>query len=170
MVRAWTFRVTTPATTSLATLTALETLVNNAGVMLTGSIEDAPIDEWDRMIQINIQGLLYVTHAALPIFCKPPRARVRSLTLSTSAPSLGAVPQRQGVYNLTKHGVGAFAESLRQEVSERHVRVSLIEPGVVRTELFSLIRPKILAASGNVFGANMQMLLPEDVAEAITFS
>jgi NADP-dependent 3-hydroxy acid dehydrogenase YdfG len=70
---------------------------------------------------------------------------------------------------MTKHGVGAFAESLRQEVSERHVRVALVEPGVVSTELFTHIRPEILNASSGSFGADMQMLQAQDIVGAVTY-
>lgn len=148
----------------------LDILVNNAGMMLLGPIEDAPLDEWDRMVAINVQGLLYVTHAALPHLLKAaegPRATADVINVSSVA---GRQARRgMGVYNLTKHGVGAFSESLRQEVSERHVRVSLVEPGPVSTELFSHIRPGVLQQSKGSFGANAQILLPEDIAETITF-
>jgi NADP-dependent 3-hydroxy acid dehydrogenase YdfG len=148
----------------------LDILVNNAGVMLVGPIEDAPLQEWDRMIALNLQGLLYVTHAALPHLltaASGPRATADIVTVSSVAGRFAR--SGMGVYNLTKHGVGAFAESLRQEVSERHVRVALIEPGVVDTELFTHIRPEILDASSAPFGANMQMLQARDIADAVTY-
>jgi NADP-dependent 3-hydroxy acid dehydrogenase YdfG len=148
----------------------LDIVVNNAGVMLLGPVEDAPLEEWDRMIAINLQGLLYVTHAALPHLLSAasgPRATADIVNISSIA---GRSARRgMGVYNLTKHGVGAFAESLRQEVSERHVRVALVEPGVVSTELFSHIRPEVLSASSNPFGANLQMLQAQDIADAVTY-
>jgi NADP-dependent 3-hydroxy acid dehydrogenase YdfG len=148
----------------------LDILVNNAGMMLLGPIENAPLDEWDRMVAINVQGLLYVTHAALPHLlaaAEGPRATADIINVSSIA---GRETRRgMGVYNLTKHGVGAFSDSLRQEVSERHVRVSLVEPGPVSTELFSHIRPEILRQSAGAFGANAQILLPEDIAETIAF-
>jgi NADP-dependent 3-hydroxy acid dehydrogenase YdfG len=72
------------------------------------------------------------------------------------------------VYNLTKHGVGAFSEALRQEVTGRHVRVSLVEPGVVSTELASHNRPEILETIGRRF-ADMERLEAEDIADAIAY-
>jgi NADP-dependent 3-hydroxy acid dehydrogenase YdfG len=148
----------------------LDILVNNAGVMLLGPIENAPLEEWDRMVAINLQGLLYVTHAALPHLLSAasgPRATADIVTIGSIA---GRFARRgMGVYNMTKHGVGAFAESLRQEVSERHVRVALVEPGVVSTELFTHVRPEILKASSGSFGTTMQMLQPEDIAHAVTY-
>lgn len=73
-----------------------------------------------------------------------------------------------GVYNLTKHGVGAFSESLRQEVTRRHVRVALIEPGAVATELVTHLRPEILAQMGQRL-ANVEMMQAEDIADAIEY-
>ena len=73
-----------------------------------------------------------------------------------------------GVYNATKHAVGAFSESLRQEVTGRHVRVGLIEPGAVATELASHNRPEIQDGMRQRF-ANMQRLAAEDIADAIGY-
>ena len=73
-----------------------------------------------------------------------------------------------GVYNLTKVGVGAFSESLRQEVTGRHVRISLVEPGAVDTELFSHVRPEVQARLAERF-EGVERLHAEDIAEAITY-
>src|SRR3954447_17432132 len=123
----------------------LDVVINNAGVMLLGPIVDAPAEEWDRMIDLNLKGLLYVAHAALPHLLEAadtgPRRVADLVNISSVA---GRIARRNsGVYNLTKHGVGAFSESLRQEVTGRHVRVSLVEPGAVITELPDHIRPEI---------------------------
>ena len=120
----------------------LDTVVNNAGVMLLGPVVGAPIEEWDRMIALNLNGLLYVAHAALPHLLSAaegdPRGVADLVNISSVAGRLAR--SGSGVYNLTKHGVGAFSESLRQEVTERHVRVSVVEPGAVDTELPDHIR------------------------------
>jgi NADP-dependent 3-hydroxy acid dehydrogenase YdfG len=71
-----------------------------------------------------------------------------------------------GVYNLTKHGLGAFSESLRQELASRHVRVSLVEPGATATELGSHVRPEVLESLRSQLPQFMQA---EDIAEAILF-
>jgi NADP-dependent 3-hydroxy acid dehydrogenase YdfG len=73
-----------------------------------------------------------------------------------------------GVYNLTKHGVGAFSESLRQEVTGRHLRVSLVEPGAVATELSSHNRPEIRETIGRRF-QSVERLEAEDIADAIVY-
>ena len=117
--------------------------------MLLGPIVDAPVQEWDRMVALNLQGLLYVAHAALPHLlaaaADDPRHVADLVNISSVA---GRVARSgSGVYNLTKHGVGAFSESLRQEVTGRHVRVSLVEPGAVATELTDHLRPRSWSCS-----------------------
>ena len=148
----------------------LDTVINNAGVMLLGPVLDAPIDEWDRMIALNLSGLLYIAHAALPHLLsaadREPRRVADLVNISSVA---GRVARRgSGVYNLTKHGVGAFSESLRQEVTERHVRVCLVEPGAVDTELPSHLREEIREEMMGRFGG-IERLEADDIADAIAF-
>jgi NADP-dependent 3-hydroxy acid dehydrogenase YdfG len=148
----------------------LDTVIANAGVMLLGPIENAPVEEWQRMVDVNLLGLLFTSHAALPHLLKAassdPR-RVADLVLVSSV--AGRVARNgSGVYNLTKHGVGAFGEALRQEVTRRHVRVSLIEPGAVATELASHNRPEIQEGMRARF-SDMERMEAEDIADAITY-
>jgi NADP-dependent 3-hydroxy acid dehydrogenase YdfG len=155
---------------TVAELGRLDTLVNNAGVMLLGPVQDAPVDEWERMIAINVNGLLYCAHAALPHLLTAaedgPRRVADMVNISSVA---GRVPRNgSGVYNLTKHGVGAFSESLRQEVTQRGVRVSLVEPGAVETELRTHLRPEILESQTKRF-ADIELMQADDIADAILF-
>jgi NADP-dependent 3-hydroxy acid dehydrogenase YdfG len=148
----------------------LDTVVANAGVMLLGPIEDAPVTEWEQMVQLNLLGLLYTSHAALPHLldaaASEPR-RVADLLLVSSV--AGRVARLgSGVYNLSKHGVGAFGESLRQEVTQRHVRVCLVEPGAVLTELTSHNRPEIQEAN-QARWEGMERLEATDIADAIGY-
>jgi NADP-dependent 3-hydroxy acid dehydrogenase YdfG len=148
----------------------LDTVIANAGAMLLGPIVDAPVEEWQRMVDLNLLGLLYTSHAALPHLLSAadsePR-RVADLVLISSV--AGRVARNgSGVYNLTKHGVGAFGESLRQEVTKRHVRVSLVEPGAVLTELTSHNRPEIQEANAARW-EGMERLEAEDIADAIGY-
>jgi NADP-dependent 3-hydroxy acid dehydrogenase YdfG len=148
----------------------LDIVVNNAGVMLLGPIVDAPVEEWDRMIALNVQGLLYVAHAALghllDAAADDPRHVADLVNISSVA---GRVANSgSGVYNLTKHGVGAFSESLRQEVTRRHVRVCLIEPGQVTTELTHHLRPEIIDVLRQRIGDNEPMQA-QDIADAIAY-
>jgi NADP-dependent 3-hydroxy acid dehydrogenase YdfG len=148
----------------------LDVLINNAGMMLLGPIEGAPLDEWERMVRINVLGLLYCADAALPHLLKAAESDPRHVADMVNISSVAGRVARSGsgVYNLTKHGVGAFSESLRQEVTERHVRVSLVEPGAVATELSGHNRPEILEQIGQRFGA-IERLQAEDIADAIGY-
>jgi NADP-dependent 3-hydroxy acid dehydrogenase YdfG len=155
---------------TVATLGRLDTLINNAGMMLLGPVQDAPIDEWERMIAINVNGLLYCAHAALPHLLAAAQDGPRRVADVVNISSVAGRVARSGsgVYNLTKHGVGAFSESLRQEVTARHVRVSLVEPGAVGTELSSHNRPEIREQIQQRFG-EVQRLRSQDIAETISF-
>src|ERR1035437_2662073 len=155
---------------TVAELGRLDTLVNNAGVMLLGPVLDAPLEEWERMLAVNVAGLLYCTHAALPHLLKAAEEGPRNVADTVNISSVAGRVARSGsgVYNLTKFGVGAFSESLRQEVTERHVRVSLVEPGAVETELPSHNRPEILEQISKRFG-DIERLQAEDIADAIAY-
>jgi NADP-dependent 3-hydroxy acid dehydrogenase YdfG len=148
----------------------LDTLVNNAGVMLLGPTVDAPLEEWQRMIKINVEGLLYCAHAALPHLLQAAQDSPRQIADMVNISSVAGRVARtgSGVYNLTKHGVGAFSEALRQEVTGRHVRVSLVEPGAVATELSSHNRPEIQEVIANRFG-DLEILQAQDIADAIAY-
>jgi len=149
----------------------LDVLVNNAGVMLLGPIVEAPVEEWQRMVQLNLLGLLYCSHAALPHLLKSAEGEPRSVADVVNVSSVAGRVARlnSGVYNATKHGVGAFSESLRQEVTARHVRVTLIEPGATATELAFQNRPEILEGMAQQFGG-IEIMQAEDIAEAIRYA
>jgi NADP-dependent 3-hydroxy acid dehydrogenase YdfG len=148
----------------------LDALVNNAGVMLNGPIVGAPLEEWDRMVAINVSGLLYMAHAALPRLLEAAEQGPRHVADMVNISSIaGRFANRgAGVYNATKFGVNAFSESLRQEVTTRHVRVSVIEPGVVKTELFGHQRPETQERYEKMFGG-VERLDAADIAEAIEY-
>ena len=148
----------------------LDTLVNNAGVMLLGPAVDAPLSEWQRMVELNVLGLLYCAHAALPHLLQAAQTSPRGVADMVNISSVAGRVARNGsgVYNATKHGVGAFSEALRQEVTRRHVRVSLVEPGAVETELASHNREEIQEGMRQRF-ANMERMKAEDIADAITY-
>jgi NADP-dependent 3-hydroxy acid dehydrogenase YdfG len=128
-----------------AELGRLDILVNNAGVMLLGPIVDAPVEEWETMVQVNLLGLLYTARAALPHLLEAAAGEPRQVADMVNISSVAGRVARlgSGVYNATKHAVGAFSESLRQEVTGRQVRISLVEPGAVATELVDHNRPEI---------------------------
>ncbi len=153
---------------TVAELGRLDTLINNAGVMLLGPVAAAPMSEWQQMVELNLLGLLYCAHAALPHLLRAagdgPRQVADMVNISSVAGR--AARNGNGVYSLTKHGVGAFSESLRQEVARRYVRVCLIEPGATATELASHNRPEVLEGIRNQFG---QLMEAGDIADAVTY-
>jgi NADP-dependent 3-hydroxy acid dehydrogenase YdfG len=153
---------------TVAELGRLDTLINNAGVMLLGPAVGAPLSEWQRMVDLNVLGLLYCAHAALPHLLRAAEDGPRRVADMVNVSSVAGRAARNGsgVYNLTKHGVGAFSESLRQEVTKRYVRVSLVEPGATATELAGHNRPEVLDSIRNQFGQRMQA---EDIADAIIY-
>jgi NADP-dependent 3-hydroxy acid dehydrogenase YdfG len=155
---------------TVAELGRLDTLVNNAGVMLLGPVVGAPLEEWEEMVKINLLGLLYCAHAAVPHLLKAAESAPREVADMVNISSVAGRIARSGsgVYNATKFGVGAFSESLRQEMAPRHVRVSLVEPGGVATELRSHNRPEIQEQIRERF-SKMQILDPADIADVITY-
>ena len=155
---------------TVSELGRLDTLVNNAGVMLLGPIVDVPVTEWQRMVELNVLGLLYCAHAALPHLLQAaedgPRHVADMVNLSSVA---GRVARSgNGVYSLTKHGIGAFNEALRQEVTRRHVRVSLMEPGATSTELITHNRAEVIDGLRSQFNT-AEPMQAEDIADAITY-
>jgi NADP-dependent 3-hydroxy acid dehydrogenase YdfG len=149
----------------------LDILVNNAGLMLLGPVVGADAEEWERMIEINVKGLLYTTRAALPHLLqaaeKGPRRVADIVNISSIA---GRVAWNgYGVYSLTKFGVNGFTESLRQEVTQRHVRVGVLEPGGVETELGSHNRPEVREEMIDPFYERTDVLAPEDIADGVAY-
>jgi NADP-dependent 3-hydroxy acid dehydrogenase YdfG len=149
----------------------LDILVNNAGVMLLGPMADSPVEEWDRMIDINLKGLLYMTDAALPHLLEGAPDSGRGVTdiVNISSVAGRVASAGAGVYNMTKHGVGAMSEALRQEVSRKGVRMTIIEPGAVSTELVDHLRPEIRESVRGRFD-DIKALEAHDIAEAIQYA
>jgi NADP-dependent 3-hydroxy acid dehydrogenase YdfG len=149
----------------------VDILVNNAGLMLLGPIVDADVDEWERMLAVNVRGLLYMTNAALPHLRRAAQAdprRVADIVNISSTAGRKASPN-YGVYNLTKFGVNGFTDSLRQELTRQHVRVGVLEPGAVQTELLSHNTEAIQEELLEPFNRAHERLVAEDIAEGVTF-
>ena len=148
----------------------LDILVNNAGLMLLGPVVGADVEEWQRMIAINQNGLLYMTNAALPHLLAGAEDPLRGVA---DIVNISSIAGRQawanyGVYNMTKFGVNGFTEALRQEVTQKHVRVGVLEPGAVTTELVSHNSDEVkalIAAAKTI----PEPLHPEDIAESIAY-
>jgi len=146
-------------------LGGLDILVNNAGVMMLGVIDGADTTDWTRMIETNVLGLMFMTHAALPHLLE---RNGQVIQVSSTAGRVAA--KGAGVYNATKFAVNAFSESLRQEVTQRGVRVTLIEPGIVETELRDHITDSAAKESITARAAEMRQLQSGDIAAAIVYA
>jgi NADP-dependent 3-hydroxy acid dehydrogenase YdfG len=148
-------------------LGGLDILVNNAGLMLLGPVDGASVDDWRRMVDVNVLGLLYCTHAALPLMREAGGGHVVNVS------SVAGRTARAGsaVYNLTKWGVGGFSEGLRQEVLHSNIRVTLIEPGFVETELQGHNElPAVQEALAKAREQIGQPLQAEDIANGILYA
>lgn len=148
----------------------LDTLVNNAGTMLLGPAVGAPLQEWERMVQLNLLGLMYCTHAALPHLLAAAADSPRQVADLVNVSSVAGRFPRSGSsgYNATKFAVTGFSEAIRQEVTRRHVRVSVLEPGAVDTELVSHNRPEIQERHARRF-ADTKKMEAADIADTIAF-
>ena len=154
----------------VAELGRLDVVVNNAGLMTIGPAAEADTADWDRMVSVNVQGLLYVTRASLPHLVAAAEDSPRGVADIVNISSTAGRVARPGtaVYSLTKFGIGAFSEGLRQEVLGQRVRVGLVEPGTVQTEITNNLsaadRESIEARS-----PGMVKLEPGDIADAVTY-
>ena len=144
----------------------LDILVNNAGVMLLGPIGNADTEDWRRMMETNVMGLMYATHAALPLM----RAQSSGHIVNISSVAGRTARAGAGVYNASKWGVGAFSEALRQEVYKDKIRVTIIEPGAVATELTHHITNADAKQQIEGFIQGMTPLESEDIAAAILYA
>lgn len=138
----------------------IDVVVNSAGVALSGLAAESDITDWQTMLDVNIGGVLHASHAALPhLLAAAGGPRGVADLVNISSASGRRVPKAQSnVYAATKHAVGAFSEAMRQELGPQGVRVGLVEPGYVATEM----------TAGHDFGTH-DALQAEDVADAIVF-
>jgi NADP-dependent 3-hydroxy acid dehydrogenase YdfG len=150
----------------------LDILVNNAGLMLLGTVLDQDIEEWQRMIAVNQNGLLFMTKAALPHLLVAAEDELRGVA---DIVNISSIAGRQAwpnfaAYNMTKFGVNGFTEALRQEITKKHVRVGVLEPGAVETELIShnndTIKDHLVASDAENIPEKLQ---PGDIAESIAY-
>jgi NADP-dependent 3-hydroxy acid dehydrogenase YdfG len=143
----------------------LDILVNNAGVMYLEPVIEADLGRWRRMLELNVLSLIASTQAALPGM----RARREGHVVNVSSTAGRIANPNAAAYSATKFGVVAFSEALRREVHADNVRVTVIEPGVVETELRDHIGHAATKANLDAWAASMRQLQPEDVAETIVF-
>jgi NADP-dependent 3-hydroxy acid dehydrogenase YdfG len=144
----------------------IDILVNNAGLQPLSFFKNLKVDEWDKMIDVNIRGVLYCTAAVITHMVNKKSGHI--VNISSIA---GRIVYPAGsVYCATKHAVTAFSEGLRQEFSQRsNIRITCIEPGLVATELTNTITDKALEKYLERT-KQMEALQAEDIADAIVFA
>ena len=147
-------------------LGGLSILVNNAGVMLLGPVEGANPDDWRAMLGVNLYGVLWCTHAALPLMREGGGGHVVNVS-STAGRRADA---GAAVYNMTKWGVTAFSEALRQEALHADTRVTCVEPGFVETELQGHNDPAVRERIERMRERIGDVLKAEDIADAILYA
>ena len=143
----------------------LDILVNNAGVMLLSPVDSATADEFRRMLELNVLGPMVSSQAALPGM----RARGGGHIVNISSTAGRIANPNAAGYSASKFGIVAFSESLRREVYKDNIRVSVIEPGVVETELREHIAHAGTKQAIDAWAAGMRQLQPEDVANAVVY-
>ncbi len=148
----------------------LDTLVNNAGLLRMGDAADAPLKEWDDLVSVNVQGVLYATRAVLPHLIAAAADSPRGVADIVTISSTGGRVARPGtaVYSLTKFGVNAFSEGIRQELIGKRVRVGIVEPGTVQTEITESLPAQAQKAESERT-AGMVKLQPEDISDAVVY-
>lgn len=148
----------------------IDTLVNNAGLLRMGDAAEAPLSDWEALVSVNIHGVLYATRASLPHLIAAAEDSPRGVADVVTISSTGGRVARPGtaVYSLTKFGVNAFSEGIRQELIGKRVRVGIVEPGTVETEIFDHLDPQALTAQ-KARTAGMVKLTPEDIADAVAY-
>jgi len=145
----------------------IDGLINNAGVMLLGPVGGADIEEWRRMINLNLLGLLYCTHAAIPKMQEAGGGHI----VNVSSVAGRSANMGSAVYNMTKFGVTAFSEALRQEVLNSDIRVTCLEPGFVETELQGHNENEMVQENIEKMRDQIgQTLKSEDMANAILYA
>jgi clavulanate-9-aldehyde reducatase len=143
---------------------ALHILINNAGVMLLGPVSGADISEWRRMVDVNLWALLVCTHSALPLIERSGGGDIVNLSsVAGRRADAGAA-----VYNMTKFGVHGFSEALRQEALHAGIRVTIVAPGFVETELQGHNRNPVVKRSMDRAREDIgEVLSADDVADAV---
>jgi short-subunit dehydrogenase len=141
----------------------IDVLVNNAGLAVgLSTIQDGMIDDWERMIDTNIKGLLYVTRCVAPIMIKNGAGHI----INIGSIAGKEVYANGNVYCATKHAVDALSKSMRIDMVPFNIKVTAINPGLVETE-FSIVRFKGDEERAKKPYMGLQPLTPEDIAETV---
>ncbi|WP_049631622.1 SDR family oxidoreductase [Cellvibrio sp. pealriver] len=142
----------------------VDVIVNNAGVMPLSAMQELKLDEWERMVDVNIKGVLYGIAAGLPIM----KAQGSGHFINVSSIGGHAVYPTAAVYCATKYAVRAISEGLRQEQLDGDIRVTIISPGVVESELAESISDPAARAAMREF--RQIALKPDAIARALVYA
>ncbi|MBX4912774.1 SDR family oxidoreductase [Rhizobium bangladeshense] len=146
---------------------SIDILFNNAGLMPISDLEALKTDEWHRMVDVNIKGLLNTTAAVLPMMIRQKGGHI----VNTSSIAGRKVFPGLAVYCATKHAVTAISEGMRLELSKKHnIRVTCIQPGAVESELFEHISDGNYRGQMEAFKEQMEFLKADDIAETVLFA
>lgn len=143
----------------------VDILVNNAGVMLLSRIERGLSDQWRQMFDVNVLGLLYTTHAAIEVMKRQGSGHI----INISSVAGRKVRITGGVYSGTKWAVNAISEALRMELREDNIRITVVEPGAVATELTNHITDEEATKIGQAIHS-IEVLQSVDIANAILYA
>ena len=144
----------------------VDILVNNAGVAHLGLIDGARTEDWREMINLNLLGMMYATHEVLPLM----KTQGGGHIVNISSVAGRTAQEGSAVYNATKWGVGGFSEALRQEVEKQHIRVTIIEPGVVATGMSRYITEQAATDQTLAWIRSISPLEAKDIAAAIVYA
>jgi NADP-dependent 3-hydroxy acid dehydrogenase YdfG len=148
-------------------LGGFDILINNAGVMLLGPLLMQDGDDWRTMVDVNILGLIYCSHAGLAIMAEQQSGHIVNISSVAGRRAMAGA----AVYNFTKFGVTGFSEALRQEAARANVRVTCVEPGFVDTELQGHnTNPMVVEATKKAREEIGKVLEAEDIAQAILYA
>ena len=151
--------------TAVQTYGRIDVIINNAGLMPQSLLEQLKVDEWERMIDVNIKGVLYGIAAALPYMQKQKAGHI----INVSSVAGHKIGPGSSVYAATKHAVRALSEGLRQEVKPYNIRTTVVSPGAVATELPNTITDAAVGARIKNFYADMA--IPADsFARCVAFA
>ncbi|TBA89840.1 SDR family oxidoreductase [Rhizobium ruizarguesonis] len=146
---------------------SIDILVNNAGLMPLSDVDQFKVDEWHRMVEVNVKGLLNTTAAVLPQMINQHSGHIFNMSSIAGR----KVFKGLSVYCATKHAVAAFSDGLRTEVGQKHnIRVTCIQPGAVATELYDHITEPGYIKQMDDLAKQMTFLQGADIGDTIVFA
>lgn len=143
----------------------IDILVNSAGIIDAGGLESLSLEQWRKVIEINLWGTIYTCKAALPHLKAQGAGDIINISSTAGRRAAGLM----GAYSTSKFGLTGFTEGLRQEMGDHGVRVAIIEPGATETEVASGIADPTMQQAMQQHVSRDGVMQPDDIAEAIMF-